>query len=386
MQVDPMPSQHGGVVISHTDITERKRTEDSLQQALGQVRELTDQLHAENIYLQEEIMVAHNFGEIIGRSEALKRVLRQAEQVAPLDTTVLVLGETGTGKELLARAMHNLSPRKNRPMVKVNCATLPSELIESELFGHEKGAFTGAHAKRAGRFEIANGGTIFLDEIGELPLDLQAKLLRVLQEGQFERLGSSRTIEVNVRIIAATNRNLEEAVSKGSFRSDLYYRLSIFPISIPPLRERREDIPILVAHFVKQLHAKLGKEIESIPYETMEVLQNYSWPGNIRELRNVIERAAIITQGTRLRLLDSLESHHPIQEAPLPVAPPPAFNGRAETLEESQRSIIIQTLEKTYWRVEGPNGAAALLGVHPNTLRSRFKKLGITRPKFKAGE
>lgn len=381
MHVDPMPPEHGGVVISHTDITQRKRTEESLQEALAQVQQLKDQLHAENIYLQEAIMVAHNFGEIIGRSQALKKVLRQAEQVAPLDTTVLVLGETGTGKELLAHAIHNLSPRKSRPLVKVNCATLPSHLIESELFGHEKGAFTGAHARRAGRFEIANGGTIFLDEIGELPLDLQAKLLRVLQEGQFERLGSSRTIEVDVRIIAATNRDLEEAVSKGAFRSDLYYRLSIFPITTPPLRERKEDIPVLVMHFVKQLHTKLGKEIESIPQETMEALQNYSWPGNVRELRNVIERAAIITQGTKLRLLDSLESRPMSQEASQPAATRRNF---VETLEESQRSLIIQTLEKTYWRVEGPNGAAALLGVHPNTLRSRLKKLGITRPKFKS--
>ena len=379
--VDSMPPEHGGVVISHTDITERKLAEKALKEALDELRRLKDQLHAENVYLQEAIMVEQNFGEIIGRSERLKKVLRQAEQVAPLDTTVLILGETGTGKELLAHAIHNFSPRKNRPLVKVNCATLPSHLIESELFGHEKGAFTGAHTKRAGRFEIANGGTILLDEIGELPLDLQAKLLRVLQEGQFERLGSSHTIAVNVRIIAATNRDLEEAVRKGTFRSDLYYRLSIFPIKIPALRDRREDIPYLVMHFVKQIHTKLGKEIESIPQETMDALQNYAWPGNIRELRNVIERAAIISQGTRLRLLDSLESAPVLQEPPL--VRKAAANGSLETLEESQRKLIIQALEQTYWRVEGPNGAAAMLGVHPNTLRSRCKKLGITRPKFR---
>ena len=381
MNVDPMPPEHGGVVISHTDITHRKRVEESLEEALGEVQLLKDQLHAENIYLQEAIMVAHNFGEIIGRSEPLKRVQRQAEQVAPLDTTVLILGETGTGKELLAHAIHNLSPRKKRPLIKVNCATLPTHLIESELFGHEKGAFTGALARRGGRFEIANGGTIFLDEIGELPLDLQSKLLRVLQEGEFERLGSSHTLKVDVRVIAATNRDLEEAVRKGMFRSDLYYRLSIFPITVPPLRERKEDIPLLVMQFVKQLSVKLGKEIESISQTTMEALKNYSWPGNVRELRNVIERAAIITQGTKLRLLDSLESRPVIQE--LQVAPAAPRGDSVQTLTESQRSLIISTLEKTYWRVEGPDGAAALLGVHPNTLRSRLKKLGIEKPKFK---
>jgi PAS domain S-box-containing protein len=363
------------------DITERKLAEVSLQKALAELQRLKDQVEAENIYLQEQIMVAHDFGEIIGRSNALKRVLRQAEQVAPLDTTVLIMGETGTGKELLAHATHDLSARKARPLVKVNCATLPSHLIESELFGHEKGAFTGAHQRRVGRFEIANGGTIFLDEIGELPLDLQAKLLRVLQEGEFEHLGSSRTVKVDVRVIAATNRDLEEAARKGLFRSDLYYRLSIFPITVPPLRERKEDIPMLVMPFVNQLRMRLGKEIETISQETMEALQNYPWPGNIRELRNVIERAAIITQGTKLRLLDSLESRPALREAQQ--EPQHAEPAHADTLEESQRRLIIQTLEKTYWRVEGPDGAAALLGLHPNTLRSRMKRLGIGKPKFK---
>jgi transcriptional regulator with GAF, ATPase, and Fis domain len=348
------------------------------------VRQLKDRLHEENIYLQEAMMVAHDFGEIIGRSEALKRTLRQAEQVAPLDTTVLLTGETGTGKELLAHAIHNLSSRKGHTLVKVNCATLPAQLVESELFGHERGAFTGAHSKRVGRFEIANGGTIFLDEIGELPLDLQVKLLRVLQEGEFERLGSSHTVRVDVRVIAATNRNLEEAVHQGTFRSDLYYRLSIFPITIPPLRERREDIPMLVTHFVRQLSLKLGKQIESIPQETMDALLNYPWPGNVRELRNVIERAAIITQGPKLRLLDSLESGA-IEEIPraAAVAALQVDPGRVQTLDENQRSLIIQTLDNTYWRVEGPSGAAALLGIHPNTLRSRMKKLGIVKPRFK---
>ena len=365
------------------DISERKRSESRLQAALAEVEQLKEQLHVENIYLQEEILVAHNFGEIIGRSESLQKSLRQAEQVAPLDTTVLLLGETGTGKELLAHAIHSLNPRKHRPLVKVNCATLPAHLIESELFGHERGAFTGALARRVGRFEISNGGTIFLDEIGELPLDLQAKLLRVLQEGEFERLGSSSTIKVDVRVIAATNRDLEEAVRKGMFRSDLYYRLNIFPIKVPPLRERKEDIPTLVIHFLKQLGMKLGKRIESIPQETMEALQNYPWPGNIRELRNVIERAAIVTQGTQLRLLDSLEYLPPTPTPQETQTTTAVASTNTETLDESQRQLIIRTLEKTYWRVEGPVGAAALLGVHPNTLRSRMKKLGIAKPRFK---
>jgi len=272
--------------------------------------------HAENIYLREGIVIAHNFGKIIGRSESLQRALRQAEQVAPLDTTVLLLGETGTGKELLAQAIHSLHPRNQHPLVKLNCATLPAQLIESELFGHERGSFTGAFARRVGRFEIANGGSIFLDEIGELPLDLQSKLLRVLQEGEFERVGSSNTIRVNVRVIAATNRDLEQAVRYGSFRTDLFYRLNIFPIKVPALRERREEIPTLVRHFVNQLGTKLGKRIESIPQETMDALQNYDWPGNIRELRNVIERAAIVTQGTQLTLADGLENQPQLKEPP----------------------------------------------------------------------
>ena len=370
-----------GFIGSCLDITDRVESEVALEKALSEVQRLKDQLYAENIYLQEEIMVAHNFGEIIGRSESLQRALRQAEQVAPVDTTVLLLGETGTGKELLAHAIHSLHPRNQHPLVKVNCATLPAQLIESELFGHERGSFTGALARRVGRFEIANGGTIFLDEIGELPLDLQSKLLRVLQEGEFERVGSSNTIKVNVRVIAATNRNLEEAVRNGSFRSDLYYRLNIFPIRVPALRERREDIPTLVKHFVSQLGLKLGKRIDSIPQETMEALQNYDWPGNIRELRNVIERAAIVTQGNQLTLVDRLENQSQLKESSQSISTVPSRE--SETLDEHQKQLIIRTMEKTYWRVEGPVGAAALLGVHPNTLRSRMKRLGITKPKFK---
>ena len=369
-----------GFIGSCLDITDRVEAEAALEKALSEVQRLKDQLHAENIYLQEEIMVAHNFGEIIGRSESLQRALRQAEQVAPLDTTVLLLGETGTGKELLAHAIHSLHPRNQHPLVKVNCATLPAQLIESELFGHERGSFTGALARRVGRFEIANGGTIFLDEIGELPLDLQTKLLRVLQEGEFERVGSSNTIKVNVRVIAATNRDLEEAVRNGSFRSDLYYRLNIFPIRVPSLRERREDIPTLVKHFVNQVSMKLGKRIESIPQETMEALLDYDWPGNIRELRNVIERAAIVTQGSQLTLIDRLENQPALKEIAQSIA---SVTTETETLDEHQKQLILRTMEKTYWRVEGPVGAAALLGVHPNTLRSRMKRLGITKPKFK---
>jgi len=368
------------------DITERKEAEESLTKALDEVQRLKNQLHEENVYLQEEIRVASNFGEIIGSSEALRRVLRQAEQVAPLNTTVSILGETGTGKELVAHAIHNLSGRQNHTLVKVNCAALPGTLIESELFGHEKGAFTGADARRTGRFEIANGGTIFLDEVGELPLDLQAKLLRVLEEGEFERVGGSHTVKVDVRVIAATNRNLEEEVRKGAFRSDLYYRLNIFPITLPPLRERKEDIPILVTHMVKQLSKKLGKTIDAIPQETMTKLRNYPWPGNVRELRNVIERAVIVTQGSKLRLIDDLD----LQAFELQLhAQAAVHNGIAdsvqagETLEQTEYNLITRTLKSVHWRVEGPGGAAELLNLHPSTLRSKMRKLGIERPRYK---
>ncbi len=366
------------------DITERKQAEESLKQALTEVQQLKDQLHQQNIYLREEILVASNFGQIVGRSEPLRRVLRQAEQVAPLDTTVMILGETGTGKELLAHAIHNLSRRVSQTLVKVNCATLPGPLIESELFGHEKGAFTGADARRAGRFEIANGGTMFLDEVGELPLDLQAKLLRVLEDGEFERVGGSHSIKVNVRVIAATNRNLEEAVSQGTFRSDLYYRLTIFPITLPPLRERKEDIPLLVTHLVNQLGQKLGKTIDAVPQETMAQLRNYSWPGNVRELRNVIERAVIITQGTQLHLVDDLALHTFALNAREPAAAPTFADSviRSESLEQTEYNVILRTLKNVHWKVEGPGGAAELLSINPSTLRSRMRKLGIERPRY----
>lgn len=362
------------------DITERKLAEESLKKALAEVQQLKDRLHEENIYLQEEIRVVSEFGKIIGRSEALRKVLRQTEQVAPLDTTVLILGETGTGKELLAHAIHDHSRRKEHPLVKVNSAALPASLIESELFGYAKGAFTGADTRRLGRFTLANGGTIFLDEIGELPLELQAKLLRVLEEGEFELVGSSHTEKVDVRVIAATNRNLSEAVANGTFRSDLYYRLSIFPIVMPPLRERPEDIPMLATHFVKQLSAKLGKQIESIPPRASQALRAYEWPGNVRELRNVIERAVIITQGSKLQLHDTFYPATARDESrAVDWSENPEVEG--ETLEQSEYRLILQTLKKVHWRIEGPGGAAELLDVHASTLRSRMRKLGIGRPK-----
>jgi formate hydrogenlyase transcriptional activator len=363
------------------DITERKLAEEALKSALAEVRELKDRLHEENIYLQQEIRVASDFGEIIGRSEALRKVLRQAEQVASTDTTVLILGETGTGKELLAHAIHNHSRRQKHPLVKVNCAALPAPLIESELFGHEKGAYTGADTRRMGRFALADGGSIFLDEVGELPFDLQSKLLRVLEEGEFELVGGNRTISVDVRIVAATNRDLSKAVAQGTFRSDLFYRLSIFPITMPPLRERREDIRMLVTHLVKQLNMKLGKQVDSIPQSVINALENYDWPGNVRELRNVVERAVIITQGPKLQLIETLD---PLTSRTEPGELPADGGAEIETLEQAEYRLILRTLKKVHWRVEGPGGAAELLGVNASTLRSRMKKLRISRPKGQA--
>jgi PAS domain S-box-containing protein len=358
------------------DVTARRQAEESLRQALLEVERLKDQLHAENVYLREEVHDARDFGEIVGQSEAFKNALREAEQVAPTDTTALVLGETGTGKELLAHAIHKLGGRADRPLIKVNCASLPANLIESELFGHEKGAFTGALTARTGRFELADKATIFLDEIGEFPLELQAKLLRVLQEGEFERLGSSRTIKVDVRVIAATNRDLEEEVRWKRFRSDLYYRLNVFPIRMPSLRERGEDIRILAKFFMQQASRKMGKRIEEIPEESLETLESYGWPGNIRELKNVIERAVIITRGDKLQLPEKLESRLHVEPTVEQFPEPHAANSPA-SLEDIQRQHIIQALNQTYWRVDGPKGAAALLGINPGTLRSRMKRFGI---------
>jgi transcriptional regulator with GAF, ATPase, and Fis domain len=295
-------------------------------------------------------------------------VLYKAEQIAGGDTTVLVLGETGTGKELVARAIHGLSLRKNRSLVKVNCAALPSNLIESELFGHEKGAFTGSHTRHLGRFEVANGATLFLDEIGELPLELQSKLLRVLQDGEFERLGSSHTIKVDVRIVAATNRNLEEEVCKGRFREDLWYRLNIFPITMPPLRDRMDDVPLLVDFYVKKISKRMGKTIELIPASVMSALQDYHWPGNIRELENVLERAVINSSGPKLRLVDELKK------------PFKNLSVSHKSLQAVERDHIIRVLEQTHWKVGGKNSAAEILGLDRSTLRARMRKHDIKKP------
>jgi transcriptional regulator with GAF, ATPase, and Fis domain len=332
---------------------------------------LRDRLAAENVYLQEEISVEHNFDEIVGSSPAIRKVLKAIEQVAVTDSTVLLLGETGTGKELMARAIHKLSGRKDRVFVTLNCAAIPPNLVESELFGHEKGAFTGALARRIGRFELADGATVFLDEVGDLPLDLQPKLLRVLQEGEFERLGSPRTIKADVRVIAATNRDLEEAVEEGTFRADLFYRLNVFPIRLPALRERPEDISLLVKFFAQKHGAKLGKRIERISPATLATLQTYPWPGNVRELENVIERAVILSQGPDLDLGDWL---------PKPASTNDPGEGVVPTMEELERRHVLQVLERTGWRVSGEKGAAKLLGLKPTTLESRMKKLNIARP------
>jgi formate hydrogenlyase transcriptional activator len=343
--------------------TERQQMEGQLRERLQEIEGLKERLESENIYLQEEIKLLVEHTEIVGQSLAMKRILAQAEQVARTDSTVLLLGETGTGKELMARAIHGLSLRKERPLVTVNCASLPPSLIESELFGREKGAYTGAMTRMIGRFEIADGSTLFLDEIGELPLDLQSKLLRVLEEGNFERLGSAKPLHVDVRIVAATNRDLAQEVKEGKFRPDLFYRLNVFPILIPPLRDRPEDIPLLVWAVVKEFQKRMGKEIESIPKRTMQALQAYSWPGNVRELRNVIEHAMILT---RSRTLD-------IQ------VPKRASSERDASghLEELERTHIASVLEKTGWRIGGQGGAAEILGLKRTTLLSKMKKLGL---------
>ncbi len=356
-----------------TDITRRRHMERELKKAFLEIKQLKDRLEAENIYLREQVEVKNTYSGIIGQSEAIKFVLSQVEQVAETDSTVLILGETGTGKELIAQTIHNLSTRKGRPMVKVNCAALSSNLIESELFGHEKGAFTGALSKQMGRFEIADKSTIFLDEIGELPLELQSKLLRVLQSGEFERLGSSKTIHVDVRVIAATNRDLVQAIQNKSFRKDLYYRLNVFPIHIPPLRERKEDIPLLVWSFVAEFGKRMGKKIDTIPQKSMQAMINYAWPGNVRELRNVIEHAMIISRGKTLVVelpgIDGIFGAETTREGDF-----------LSTLEEVERDHIVSILERTGWRVKGEGGAADVLGVKPSTLYSKMKKLGIRRP------
>ncbi len=348
---------------------ERLKNEESLRIALEEVERLRDRLAAENVYLQQEIAQGHDFDDIKTQSRAFIEVLKSIEQVARTEATVLLLGETGTGKELLARGVHSRSRRKDRPLVKVNCAALPENLIESELFGHEKGAFTGAIATKIGRFELADKGTLFLDEIGEMPVDLQAKLLRVLQEGELERLGSTTTKKVDVRIIAATNRNLEKEVEEGRFRADLYYRLNVFPISVLPLRERKEDIPMLVRHFIEKYGPRTGKVIEKIPKTTLDELATYDWPGNIRELENIIERAMILSPGKSLQLGNSLPKNNVF-----------STGENIPSIQENERDHIIKALELTGWRVSGQKGAAKILNIKPTTLEARMKKLGVFRP------
>ncbi len=337
--------------------------------AYDNIAQLRDKLAKEKLYLEEEIQTDYNFEEIVGDSQALKRVLKAVQTVAVTGSTVLILGETGSGKELVARALHNLSDRRERTFVKLNCAAIPTGLLESELFGHEKGAFTGAIATKIGRFELADSGTLFLDEVGEIPPELQVKLLRVLQEQEFERLGSTRTIRVSVRIVAATNRDLRHMVEEQKFRSDLYYRLNVFPITVPPLRERAEDIPMLVRHFAQKFAQRMKKRIETIPSESMRALQNYAWPGNVRELENFVERAVILSSNSDLFV--------PIAELKRPSSTP---NGSVITLEDAEREHILKALRDVQWTIGGPAGAAAKLGMKRTTLQSKMQKLGITRP------
>jgi formate hydrogenlyase transcriptional activator len=340
--------------------------------AFDEIQALKERLQQEKVYLEEEVRTAHDFGEIVGESAALRRVLKEVETVAPTDSTVLIRGETGTGKDLIARALHALSPRKERTLVKLNCAAIPTGLLESELFGHEKGAFTGAIMPKVGRFELAHRGTLFLDEVGDIPPELQPKLLRALQEQEFEHLGSTRTIRVDVRLVAATNRDLAQMAADGRFRSDLYYRLNVFPVVLPPLRERREDIPLLARHFTQRFALRMGRRIETIPATVMDALVRYPWPGNIREMQNVIERAVILSAGPAL--------HIPLGDLSPGAVPHTIPTGTAVTLVDAERDHILRALRATHWVVRGPNGAAARLGMKRSTLQWKMKKLGISRP------
>jgi formate hydrogenlyase transcriptional activator len=351
------------------DITDLKMIEDALKKALSEIRLLKDQLEAENIYLREELKSEQHYRDIIGDSDSIKYMLLKVEQVARTNSTVLILGETGTGKSLVARAIHNAGSRSEGPFINVNCAALPANLIESELFGREKGAFTGAQARQIGRFELANRGTIFLDEVGEMPIELQTKLLRVLQDREFERLGNPQTIKVDVRVIASTNRNLKEDIGNGRFREDLFYRLNVFPITLPPLRKRKEDIPDLVNYFVQKYSNKMGKSIDTVSKATMQMLQSYSWPGNVRELENVIERAVIVSRGKVLQVTDKLEPQRAVDPK----------RKSDKSLQVIEKDHILQALTQTNWRIEGEKGSAVLLGINPSTLRGRMRKLGIKR-------
>jgi PAS domain S-box-containing protein len=357
----PVDSRDGRVVfVVVRDLSERKRYEEALQRSQEEKR-----------YLEEELITTHHFDEIIGNAHGLKRILKHVETVAPMDATVLILGETGTGKELIARAIHNLSARRDRPFVKLNCSAIPAGLLESELFGHEKGAFTGAIAQKIGRIELAHQGTLFLDEIGDLPLELQPKILRALQEKEFERLGGTRTIPVNVRLIAATNRNLAKMVEERTFRSDLYYRLKVFPVEIPPLRERREDIPLLVKYFVTRHARRMNRHIETIPPETMRALTRWRWPGNVRELENFMERAVILSPGSVLRV--------PLAELEVVTEPQ---NEPTANLQDAEREHILRVLREAKGMISGPGGAATRLGLKRTTLNSKLKKLGIKRSDY----
>ncbi len=359
------------ILLAIEDVTEReyykKHLEELVEERTAEITKLKEQLEAERAYLQEEIKLVYNHEDIVGNSDAINYVFFKVEQIAGTDTNVLILGETGTGKELVARAVHGTSLRKHRALVKMNCAALPSNLIESELFGHEKGAFTGAQSRRLGRFEVADGATLFLDEIGELPLELQPKLLRVIEDGEFERLGSSETRKVDVRIIAATNRDLQAEVQKGAFREDLWYRLNIFPITMPPLRDRLDDIPLLLNFYIDRISRRLGKVIEVIPARVMDALEHYHWPGNVRELENVLERAVINSSGPKLRLVDELQK--PRRDASRP----------EQTLEHVERDYIKRVLEQTGWKVSGKNSAAEILGLDRSTLRARMRKHNIRK-------
>jgi chemotaxis protein methyltransferase CheR len=351
------------------DITARKQSELDLKQAYQEIGVLKDQLEAENTYYREKIQSVEGSSELLGQSDPMKYLLFRIRQVAPSETTVLIQGETGTGKELVAEAIHSLGPRKERALVKVNCAALPPGLAESELFGHEKGAFTGAQNLRKGRFELADGATLFLDEVGELSPDVQAKLLRVIQDGQFQRVGGIHTLKVDVRVVAATNRDLAKEVTKGRFREDLWYRLNVFPISLPPLRQRKGDIPMLAQFFLDRFCQKLGRNQLDLPKSVIQALQAYAWPGNVRELQNLIEQAVLVSDGPMLRLPDRLGS--------LPAGSPDT--GLLGTLVDVERDHIRRVLEATTWKIEGAGGAAEILGLAPSTLRSRMQKLSMGR-------
>ena len=376
VSVHPIRNAQGDTVASRSivvDITARKQAEATI-----------NALQCENRDLRDDINTTHNFEEIVGTSTALTCTLRQVEQVARTDATVLITGETGTGKELIVRALHQLSARQDRPLIKVNCTALAAGLIESELFGHEKGAFTGAIARKPGRFELANGGILLLDEIGDMPLELQAKLLRVLQEGEFERVGGTQTLTSDVRVVAATNRDLKQAVAANAFRADLFYRLHVFPIHLPPLRERSDDIPLLVQHFIDKCARQLGQRIKAVDPATMERLMAYPWPGNIRELEHVVERALILTRDSTLVIDETLLSMTHIPHVGIPTPTLHETRPTSITLKDVERDYIVHILDKTGWVVEGPKGAACILDLHPNTLRGRMRRLGIVRPHSRA--